>query len=249
MTVYNRQAYVAEAIESVLQQSRGDLELLVWDDGSTDGSLEIVGDYARRDSRIRLVEGRHAGAPMALKQACDAARGEYLGWVDSDDMLAPTALAETAAVLDSDPKIGLVYTHYLVMGPNGQMGGFGSRCKIEFSRERLLVDFMVFHFRLFRRELYTRVGGLDGSGDVGDAYDYDLVLKLVDIAGVAHVRRPLYMYRQHPTMISRMGKPELQKGAATAVRRAIQRRGLADKVKLIVTKEGRFRIRPIDEPE
>lgn len=109
MTVYNRERYVGAAIESVLNQTRSDFELLVWDDGSTDRSLDIARYYQQHEARVQVVAAPHLGRSLSLPAAHAAVTGRYLGWVDSDDLLAPTALEETAAVLDTHPEVGLVY--------------------------------------------------------------------------------------------------------------------------------------------
>ncbi|WP_265278363.1 hypothetical protein [Nostoc sp. KVJ3] len=84
-----------------------------------------------------------------------------MGWVDSDDILAPTALEQTISILNNHPKVGLVYTDYQLMDEQGNLHGIGQRCQIPYSKERLLVDFMIFHFRLIRRTVYEQVGGID----------------------------------------------------------------------------------------
>jgi glycosyltransferase involved in cell wall biosynthesis len=93
--VYNRQEYLAPAIESVLAQSYPEFELLIWDDGSSDASVAIAQDYARPDRRLRLIEARHQGQAHALKAAIAQTTGQYLGWLDSDDLLERTTLEET----------------------------------------------------------------------------------------------------------------------------------------------------------
>jgi len=117
MAVWNREDYLGPAIESVLGQTRGDFELIVADDGSTDGSLAVAQGYARRDPRVRVITCEHGGANRALRRATELSTGAYLGMVDSDDLLEPTALAEAAAVLDADAAAGVVYTDYLDIGP------------------------------------------------------------------------------------------------------------------------------------
>jgi len=69
ITVYNRERYLDQAIESVLAQTWHDFELLIWDDGSTDSSVEIAHRYAERDSRVRVVAADHLGRTRALKAA------------------------------------------------------------------------------------------------------------------------------------------------------------------------------------
>lgn len=142
--------------------------------GSTDGSLEIARAYAQRDKRVRVISAHNQGVTRAFKAAIAQTTNPYIGCIDSDDLLAPTALEETATVLDTNPQIGLVYTKYLVIDENGQLKGEGTRSRIPYSKERILVDFMIFHFRLFRRSVYEQIGGIDESFTC--AYDYDLCL-------------------------------------------------------------------------
>ncbi|MCU0516714.1 MAG: glycosyltransferase [Oscillatoria sp. Prado101] len=86
MTVYNRERYLGAAIESVLAQTRKDFELLVWDDGSTDSSLDIAGNYAKLDERVKVIAAPHQGRAPALKAAHAMCSGTHTGWVDSDDL-------------------------------------------------------------------------------------------------------------------------------------------------------------------
>jgi glycosyltransferase involved in cell wall biosynthesis len=139
-TVYNRAHYLGNAIESVLAQTYSDFELLIWDDGSTDGSVEIAQHYARLDSRVRVFAALHQGRAISLQAVHAEARGEYLGWIDSDDSLSPTALEETAAVLGADLQVGLVYTDYQVIDAKGKFKQNGARCGIPYSKERLLLS-------------------------------------------------------------------------------------------------------------
>lgn len=148
ITVYNRENYLAAAIKSVLAQTWSDLELLIWDDGSTDRSVEIASEYAQQDQRIRVIAAKHTGIAPAIHGAVAATTGDYIGWVDSDDILAPTALEQTISILNNHPKVGLVYTDYQLMDEQGNLHGIGQRCQIPYSKERLLVDFMIFHTSL-----------------------------------------------------------------------------------------------------
>ncbi|MFP4104117.1 glycosyltransferase family 2 protein, partial [Coleofasciculus sp.] len=106
ITTYNRERYLGAAIDSILAQTWGDFEVIVWDDGSTDGSVAIAQDYAKRDPRVRVIAAEHQGRGISLKCAIAQTTGSYIGWVDSDDRLAPTALAETVAILDTQPDVG-----------------------------------------------------------------------------------------------------------------------------------------------
>lgn len=238
MTVYNRERYLRKAIESVLRQTRRDFELLIWDDGSTDYSVEIAHSYAAKDQRVRVLLGEHLGQGCALKAAFAATTGAYIGQVDSDDFIAPTALDETAAVLDTYPEVGLVYTDYTVIDEEGRIKGEGKRCQIPYSKDRLLVDFMIFHFRLIRRAVYDQVGGIDQSFE--SVEDYDLCLRLSEVTQVKQIKHPLYYYRTHNNSLSHHKQIEQILLAQKAISFALSRRQLSDRFEVNVQLTGKF---------
>jgi glycosyltransferase involved in cell wall biosynthesis len=241
MTVYNRERYVGDAIASVLAQTYHDFELLVWDDGSTDGSVDIAYQYAKGDSRVKVVAAPHQGRVLALYSCHATAIGKYICWLDSDDLLAPTALKETSSVLLNSPDIGLVYTNYVVIDEHDVVKGLGSRCRIPYSKDRLLVDFMTFHFRLMRRDAFELAGGIDTSTQV--AIDYDLCLRLSEVTQVAHVAKELYYYRTHFETISHRQRVEQILAAQSAIARALVRRSLSDRYEINVEIVGQFFLR------
>jgi len=238
ITVYNRENYLGAAIESILNQTFPDFELLIWDDGSTDKSVQIATHYAQLDKRVRVVAAPHTGRGQSVYDAILNTTGKYIGWVDSDDLLTPTALEETAAVLDKDEKVCMVYTNYYVIDEQGAVKGLGKRCQIPYSRDRLLLDFMTFHFRLIRRSVYDEVGGVDISFLA--AQDYDLCLKLSEVTEIEHVDKPLYLYRNHQDNVSHNKQFEQIHFTHRAITGALERRGLADKIELEVQVQPRF---------
>ncbi|MEH2229935.1 MAG: CHAT domain-containing protein [Nostoc sp.] len=240
---YNRESYLEEAIASVLVQTWQDFELLIWDDGSTDKSVAIANNYAQQDGRVRVVQANHQGVAAACKAAIAQTSGAYIGIVDSDDILASTALAQTATVLNRYPETGFVYTDYLNIDRDGKVIGYGHRCNIPYSQEGLLLNFMTFHFRLMRRSVYDRVGGVNASF-AGSAYDYDLCLRLSEVAQVRRVKEPLYFYRNHSQSISVIRQKEQILWSQKAIAQALWRRGLADKLQIDVElPTGRFVLR------
>jgi len=241
MTAHNRERYIGKAIESVIAQTYKDFDLLIWDDGSTDNTFAIACEYAKKDSRIRLAAYDHRGPVKALKEAIADTFGFYLCWVDSDDLLEPMALEETVAVLDSDQAVGVVYTDYRVIDANDALKGYGRRCRIPYSKDRLLLDFMTFHFRLMRRSVYEQVGGIDDM--LESAEDYDLCLKLSEITNFKHLAKPLYRYRYHSQSLSRELRFKQIECSRMAVTRALERRGLDDRFELDVEIREKFTLR------
>jgi glycosyltransferase involved in cell wall biosynthesis len=246
MSAYNRERYVAEAVKSVLAQTRGDFELIVRDDGSTDGTLDAIRAAADEDPRVRVMTGANLGVCGSLNLAAAEARGRYIGWVDSDDSLAPAALEETAKVLDAEPSVGLAYTSYVVIDEHGKMVGPGKRCAVPYSPQRLLVEFMTFHFRLMRRALFDRVGGVDAR--FVHAEDYDLCLKLSEITKFRHVDKPLYAYRVHPQSVSQERRVQQIYASRDAINAALRRRGLDATHELQVQIVGRLQVRRKPNP-
>ncbi|NJM22916.1 MAG: glycosyltransferase [Richelia sp. RM2_1_2] len=242
ITVYNRSRYLGTAIESVLNQTRRDFELIIWDDASTDDSLDIAYQYAERDKRISVIAAeQNTGFPPAIKAAVAATTGDYIGWIDSDDVLAPTAIEETSLILNNYPQVGLVYTDYELMDSEGNLHGLGPRCQIPYSKEGLLVDLMTFHFRLIRRSVYDAVGGIDDSFASGE--DYDLCLKLSEVTEVYHIAKPLYYYRRHSGNVTNDNLKNIY-WAQKAINDALIRRGLDEDYELDTHLTAFFSIKP-----
>ncbi|MEO0768284.1 MAG: glycosyltransferase [Cyanobacteria bacterium J06649_4] len=243
LTVYNREQYLSAAIESFLAQTYSQAELIVWDDGSTDSSLSIARNYAHQDLRVKVIPARHQGRVNALYDAMEIATGDYLGWLDSDDLLRPTALEETIAVLDRYPNVGMVYTDYWVIDEQSTIKGLGNRCLIPYSKEQLLVDFMTFHFQLFRRVTYLKAGKLDRS--MKYAQDYDLCLKISEITEIKHISSALYCYRSHESSVSIEHKLKQTEFSRRAVLNALKRRQMDKEYSLEVLPGSKFVLRKV----
>jgi glycosyltransferase involved in cell wall biosynthesis len=110
---YNRARLVERAVRSALAQTLASLEVIVVDDGSTDNTLEVLGVIA--DPRLRVIEGDHAGAPAARNRGLAVARGEWLLFLDSDDLLGAEHLDVLLGRGDRSPDVGVVYTGYTIV--------------------------------------------------------------------------------------------------------------------------------------
>jgi len=106
ISVYNSEAYIAEAVESVLNQTLPAGEVFVVDDGSTDGTGEVL---RRFEGRIRYIHQANQGQGAALNTGIGLAKGSFLGFLDSDDLWTPTKLEVQLAALEADPSLELVY--------------------------------------------------------------------------------------------------------------------------------------------
>lgn len=118
MPVYQAEKYLETSIESVLNQTLRDLELLLVDDGSTDRSPAICDAYAQKDPRVRVIHQKNSGVAGARNAGLDAACGEWIMWLDSDDILHP-AIAETLLSLAAEKQLSAVWCSFLNMSPDG----------------------------------------------------------------------------------------------------------------------------------
>lgn len=100
--VYNVERFLAECVDSVLHQTMDGFEIILVDDGATDGSGRMCDEYARRDSRIRVIHQANGGLSAARNTGLDAARGEYVYFLDSDDYIVPDALEKLRAVAEKE---------------------------------------------------------------------------------------------------------------------------------------------------
>lgn len=204
MPVYNARRYVAAAIDSVLKQTFSDFELIVVDDGSTDGSGEEVAAF--RDSRIILLTQPNSGYPAAMNLGLSAARGEYIARMDADDLSTPERLGKQVAFLDSHPEMVFVGCRYRRLTPNGRIytGAAGASeawvaetWDTVLSGRRRFADPSV----MFRKAAAAQVGNYRTYQRSGQ--DVDLWLRLLEGGGeAATLNEFLYIHRMHPASLS-----------------------------------------------
>src|SRR3982751_1385660 len=120
MPVRNGQRYIRQAIDSLLNQTFSDLELIVCDNASNDATESICRDYAARDSRVRYFRNPQNIGPAENHNKCFAlSRGEYFKWHAHDDMCASTQLERCVEALDNDPSIVIAYPKTLIVDDAG----------------------------------------------------------------------------------------------------------------------------------
>jgi glycosyltransferase involved in cell wall biosynthesis len=241
MSCYDSARWLRDAVDSVLAQTDEDFELIIRDDGSRDETRRMAEEYAARDPRVRVLSGPNVGYAASLQILAAAAQGELIGTIDPDDKLAAEAVARCRRALADDSSAGFVYTDYWVIDGEGAVIGPGTRTRVPYSPLQILVHFMTFHFRLVRRGVYDRVGGYDPA--TAGVEDYDLCMRMSEVAGVAHVPERLYYYRKHPTSYTAVHRVEQIELTRKAIQRALERRGLTEEYQLDVEIVGQFMLR------
>ncbi len=226
MSVYNAEKYIGQAVESILNQTYSNLEFVIVEDGSTDQSFNILQRYADRDSRILLIQNReNIGVVHALNLGLARVRGNYIARQDADDYSFPERLKQQLAYLESNPDCGAVGTCGLYIDPDGNSGGVINNPSSNEEIQRVLLDHMCFigPTIMIRRDTLDAAGyyfseGLDASED------YDLCLRLAEVANVGNLEGIYYGYRQHPGSASSQRRYKQMFNKALALERAGDRR-------------------------
>jgi len=204
MPAYNVEPYVGEAIRSALAQTYTDFELIVVDDGSKDGTADVVRRRAREDPRIHLVQHANRGLAGARNSALRAARGAFIALLDSDDLWEPDFLAEQMAILEARPDVDIVTGNGWCLGgaQHGQLARPYPDSRPAPDLASIIGDeWSVFIMSVFRRRVYTTIGPFDE--DMRSNEDYDFWLRAA-VAGCTFYRndRPLGHYRVRTDSLS-----------------------------------------------
>ena len=230
--VYNpRPGWLEEAVASVRAQTYDRFELCLADDCSTDPRVGALLDrLAAEDPRVRTVRRPvNGGISAATNDALALATGEFVAFLDQDDLLAPQALHRVVAHLQDHPATDLFYCDEDLLSPDRRRRE--PYFKPDWSPETLLSFNYITHFVVARRSLVTEVGGLRSDRD--GSQDHDLLLRLTELTdAVCHLDDVLYTWRQSPTSMSLnpLSKPSAQDATVAAVSDALQRRGVAGSV-------------------
>lgn len=215
LPAWNAEATLGEAIASLLAQTEPDFELIVVDDGSTDGTGAVARGFAAHDPRVRPVALPHGGIVAALNHGLVLATGAYVARMDADDVSAPGRLAAQRAALDADPALGLVsclVAHEVLATPEGEEGdtrGYalhvdwlnGVTTPAAIALNRFVEAPFAHPSVMFRRALVDAHGGYrDGPFPE----DYELWLRWLE-AGVPMAKVPevLLAWRDRPGRLSR----------------------------------------------
>lgn len=217
-SVYNGEAYLAEALESVLAQSLSDWECIVVDDGSSDGSTEIAQRFANDDSRFRVHVQPNQGLPRALNEGLRQARGRYVAILDADDTALPDRLERQVGHLDANPDVALVGGNVTMISGNGREFGLAEyplddeAIRAQLERQTAFVHSAA----TYRRELVLDAGGYRHVTRLAE--DVDLWLRLAERGRLANLAEPVARYRVHATQdsITRMEEQVLAVQAALA---------------------------------
>ena len=225
MPAYNAERYLAEAIDSVIAQTYADFELVIVNDGSTDGTPAIAERYrSKHPERIRIVSQNNEGLAAARNAGMRAASGAVFALLDSDDGWAPEYLAEQMRMLDREPGVAIVTGNALNLG--GAHSGEPVRPVPDDRPAPTLIDILrderaVFIMSVFRRGVVERVGGFDERFRTNEDYDF-WIRAALDGFRFARNPAPLGFYRRHEHSLS-AGETRMLTGILRVFRKTLPR--------------------------
>ena len=220
MGVWNGAPRVREAIESVLGQTLGDLELVVVDDGSTDATASILGSFG--DPRVRVTRERRGGLTSALRSALGLARAPLVARLDADDVALPERLERQRDFLERHPEVGLLGTAAReVDGIGREVGVVRPPTEDAALRGALIRHNPFVHSSvMMRRSALEQAGGYDPSFPV--AQDYDLWMRMSRVTRMANLPEALVVRRLLPGRISATREAERLRAEARVRWRAVR---------------------------
>ena len=224
---FNRVGYITEAVHSVLDQSYPNIELIVVDDGSSDGTYDLLKHFSD-EQKITLLSHpnrENRGQAAALNVGLKAASGEFLAILDSDDLFVPTKLADQVRFLESNQSLDMVYGNGLAIDQNGNPLFYTlPKSHVETGDPaKILLDCYVAipGGALIRRSLIEKVGFFEESFRA--AQDHDMAIRLFEAGQVGYLPSVAFHYRKHGDSISQKGLERRWKTGFEVLRRAKSR--------------------------
>ena len=229
LTSFNREKYLGEAIESILAQGFRDYELILVDDGSEDDSVEIIQAYEKKDSRIlSTILGSNTGMAGARNRGFDIARGEYIAYMDSDDVSLPTRMQKQVDFLDNNPEVGAVGVQVQRMNHDLTMDLDIRKCP----SDHALITFNIFNGQvlhvlsgtmMIRRQVLEDVGGWDEAVRHNIEKGFMASLLFYADCRFANLTEMLYIQRVHDNNTSNVAISRDNRDAMVDVRRQLRR--------------------------
>jgi glycosyltransferase involved in cell wall biosynthesis len=202
MSVYNGQAFLAEAVESVLDQTFRDFEFIVIDDGSADRTSEILSAYARREARLRVLHQQNKGRTESLNIGIGLAKGKYIARMDADDISLPDRFKAQVEFMEQHPKVGLLGGAVELINQNGIVIRTAWPPLEDAGIKSVLVQYnpMYHPAVMMRKQVALDAGGYRTA--FSESEDYDLWLRMGERSQLANLEQVVLRYRVHPSQAS-----------------------------------------------
>lgn len=199
MPAFNAKLHIAESIQSILDQSFDDFELIIIDDASADGTLEILNEYAKKDSRIRVFSNqKNLGIAGNRNLGVSLALGKYLAWQDADDIALSYRLEKQYQFLETHPEVGIV-GGYLELFSDDKILGVRRYAEKDLTLRKSIFkcSSVAQPAAMIRKDVLDRVGIYDLS--YPPAEDLDMTFRIGMISKLANIPKILIRYRLSAT--------------------------------------------------
>lgn len=203
MSVFNGEAHVATAVESILNQSYRDFEFIIVDDGCTDSTPEVLRSF--KDPRITMVTQSNRGLAVALNKGIAKSKGRYIARMDSDDIAVHTRLETQYRFLEDNPGIGLVGTWIRIVDDKGNVLRQTKEPVGSSEIRKGMATYNCFNHGtvMFRRSIFDKAGGYSTTfPESVPVEDYALWLRMLKYCEGANIPEYLYLWRQHAASTS-----------------------------------------------
>lgn len=209
MPVYNSATYLYEAIESVLSQTLSDFELIIIYDESNDGSISIINQFQRNDSRVKLIYGNNERLIGALNQGVDVARGKFIARMDADDISLPERFEKQVQLMES-AGADICGCHFVVIGQSGMP--FSAKT-VPLTRSAFIIYLACTvpfaHGSVMMRTSFVKKHALKYNKNICSAEDYDLWINFFENNAVfVNVDLFLFKYRETSDSLSKIMSKE-----------------------------------------
>jgi glycosyltransferase involved in cell wall biosynthesis len=225
LPVYNGERYLATALQSILNQTYQDFELIAVNDGSTDRSQQILDEFASRDPRVRPITLPHVGLVRAFNAGLEVARGELIARMDGDDEALPERFDIQVRYMREHPEVVMVGSQ--VMQIDEDNDPLAPLPGLEIEHEKIDQSLLELGWPIVHPSVMIRAGALRAVGGYPDFFpheDHDLFLRLAECGRLANVPQTLLRYRRHAGCVT--AKLSRSEGLAVTVKKACERRGI-----------------------
>ena len=230
---YNRERYIRATINSVLNQTYPNIDIIVVDDGSTDNTLRILNEFEKKIRLLQHPGGINKGQSAAINLGMRESESEYVAILDSDDLFHPKKIQLQVEYLERNPDVGLVYSNGVAIDESGNylytMFEQGHR---ELNKpEMVLLDcyFNVPSNSLVRRTAFEQAGEFDEM--LRSAQDHDMAIRLAEVTSLAYLDEVLWFYRRHSATQSEQNADRRWKLGFVILDKAAKRYPYSSKIK------------------
>jgi hypothetical protein len=238
--IFNGEKYLYHSLESIVNQTFIDFEVLLIDDGSTDGSMSILNEFAHHDKRVRIISKTNSGLTDTLNRGLLECRGNWIARMDQDDIASPKRLEQQVKKIESDDAIVLVGSDFVTLDEQTRKT---KRYKIPSTHGKMvkrlerLRGFFPHSSALIHAETIRRIGGYDPLALFNE--DWDLWLRLSECGKIGSVSEPLMIIRKHPLQMTQNSGLIIPQGEAfiSSTVHLLKRQSMATSVKLDLDRE------------